>query len=241
MNPTAGTVKKELQRYADPKRAVFVAGYFKTGKGEYAEGDVFLGLRVPQVREVAKKFGTIPLGEAEKLLHSMVHEHRQAALMILVRQFAKGAPGEKKAIYDLYLKNTRHINNWDLVDGSAPAIVGGYLREKKGERKILLRLARSKSVWERRIAILSSWAFVRSKGDTRDLVAIATVLLSDTHDLIHKAVGWMLREMGKTDEKQLYSFLDKHAHIMPRTMLRYSIERLSPATRRKYLSIRAKK
>lgn len=241
MIPTASQVKKELQAHADPKRARFVAGYFKTGKGEYGEGDVFLGLTVPQTRQIAKAFAGLPLSDAENLLHSKVHEHRQTALMILTRTFAKAKPGEKKAMYDLYLKNTQFINNWDLIDGSAREIVGEYLREKKGERKVLYRLARSKSIWERRIAVISSWAFVRSDGDTKDLIAIATILLTDTHDLLHKAVGWMLREMGKKNEKQLYSFLDNYAHIMPRTMLRYSIERLSPVLRRKYLAARGKK
>lgn len=241
MTPTASQVKKELQAHADPKRALFVAGYFKTGKGEYGEGDVFLGLTVPQTRQIAKKFADLPLSEAENLLHSRVHEDRQTALMILTRKFGKALPEEKKAIYRLYLRNTRFINNWDLIDGSAREIVGEYLREKKGERKILYRFARSKSIWERRIAIIASWAFVRSDGDTKDLIAIATILLSDTHDLLHKAVGWMLREMGKYDEKQLYSFLDKYAAVMPRTMLRYSIECLNPSVRKKYLAARGKK
>lgn len=241
MTLTASHVKKELQAQADPKRALFVAGYFKTGKGEYGEGDVFLGLSVPQTRQIAKAFADLPLSEVEHLLHSKVHEHRQTALMILTHRFAKAAPEEKKVIFDLYLKNTWYINNWDLIDGSAREIVGEYLREKKGERKILYRFARSKSIWERRIAIIASWAFVRFDGETKELIAIATILLSDTHDLIHKAVGWMLREMGKVDEKQLYSFLDDYAHVMPRTMLRYSIERLSPALRKKYLSKPRKK
>ena len=241
MTHKASQVKKKIQRYADPKRALFVARYFKTGKGEYGEGDVFLGLTVPKTREIAKTFADLPLSEAEDLLHSKVHEQRQAALMILTRKFAKAGVEERKAIYELYLRNTKFINNWDLIDGSAREIVGEYLREKKGERKILYRFARSKSIWERRIAIIASWAFVRSDGDTKDLLAIATILLSDTHDLLHKAVGWMLREIGKYDEKQLYSFLDEYAAMMPRTMLRYSIERLNPAVRKKYLSARAKK
>lgn len=240
MNTTALQVASELKKYANPKRAAFVAGYFKTGEGEYGAGDVFWGLSVPHVREIARRSVGLPVEQTLILLHSPVHEQRQCALMIWVVQFAKADEKKRKQIYTLYLQNTRYINNWDLIDLTAREIVGRYLLDKPKERKILYKLAKSGGIWERRIAIISAWAFVKYNEETRDMVAISTLLLSDKHDLIHKATGWMLREMGKVDEKKLYSFLHKNASIMPQTMLRYSIERLPTELRKKYMSAKAK-
>ncbi len=212
-----------------------VARYFKTGKGEYGQGDVFIGLTVPQVRAIAKKYRDLPLGEIEKLLHNKIHEYRLTALFILMDQFRRADEAVRKTYYDFYLGNTKWINNWDLIDLSARDIIGGYLVNKPKERRILYRLAKSKSVWERRIAIIATSAFINKK-DFRDTLAIAKILLKDKHDLIHKASGWMLREAGKKDEKVLVAFLNKHYRTMPRTMLRYAIEKFDDKRRRAYLT-----
>ena len=227
-------IGKNLRAQGNPEKAKLVARYFKTGKGEYGEGDKFLGLTVPQQRAIAKKYRDLPLKDIEKLLHDKIHEYRLTALFILSDQFKRSNEKMQKVYYDFYLANTKYINNWDLIDLSARDIVGGYLINKPKERKILYTLARSKSLWERRIAILATSAFFR-KNDFRDTLAIAELLLHDEQDLIHKAVGWMLREVGKRDQKTLIAYLDKHHKTMPRTMLRYAIERFSKATRRAYL------
>lgn len=237
-----GEVVKELRLHENPEKAKIFARFFKTGKGEYGEGDTFLGLTVPQQRRIAKKYWELPLRDIEKLLHNNIHEYRLTALFILSDQFKKvlrfrsGQPAEvkQKAIYDFYLANTKYINNWDLIDLSARDIVGGYLIHKPKERKILYKLARSKSLWERRISVLATFAFLPTH-DFRDSFAIAKILLHDPHDLIHKAVGWMLREVGKRDLAKEEAFLKKHAKTMPRTMLRYAIERFSETKRRSYL------
>ena len=222
--------RRRLREFADRERAVFIQGFFKTGPGQYGEGDHFLGIRVPDVRKVAREFRSLPLADLRKLLRSKWHEDRLLALVILVDQYERG--GDRDAIYELYIASTDGINNWDLVDASAPQIVGGHLASRS--RAPLYRLAKSKSVWERRIAMLATFHFIRAN-DFEYSLAIAEMLLGDMHDLIHKAAGWMLREIGKRDRAALEKFLAKHAARMPRTMLRYAIERLSPAARRRFL------
>ena len=229
-----GDIQVDLNKQADIKKAKVYQRFFKTGKGQYGEGDKFIGLTVPQQRAIAKKYSTLSLTSVRKLLQSKIHEYRLTALMILSGKFAKADTAERTKIYNFYLKNTKYINNWDLIDLSSRDVVGAYLLDKPKERKILFKLVKSKSLWERRIAILATSAFFR-KNDFRDTLAIAELLLHDEQDLIHKAVGWMLREVGKRDQKTLIAYLDKHHKTMPRTMLRYAIERFSKATRRAYL------
>jgi 3-methyladenine DNA glycosylase AlkD len=226
-------VRRRLRAFADSGRAASVARFFKTGAGEYGEGDRFLGLQVPQLRIVEREFRSLSLRDIRSLLASPWHEERLLALVILVDQFGHGDDAQRKAIYALYMASTDRINNWDLVDASAPQIVGGYLERRS--RAPLHRLAKSKSVWERRIAIIATQHFIRL-GDFDQTLALATALLDDKHDLIHKAAGWMLREVGKRDRTRLEIFLRKNVTRMPRTMLRYAIERFPTAVRRKYLS-----
>ena len=221
------TILTDLQKLASKERAVHSARYFKTGKGEYGEGDVFAGLTVPQVREVAKKYRHSPLSEVAKLLHSPIHEYRLAALLILTYKKLS------QEVVDLYLKNTKYINNWDLVDLSSHEILGTWLLTRP--RAILYKLAKSKNIWERRIAIISTFAFLRKK-EIADSMKLAELLLHDEHDLMQKAVGWALREVGKRDEKTLVTFLAKHYKSMPRTTLRYAIEKFPPERRKKYLT-----
>jgi len=230
----ATQVKKELNKYANPQKAKISSRFFKTGKGEYGQGDVFLGISVPNQRKVAGDFKELPLSQTAKLLQSRVHEHRLTALLILVSQFQKGEEKIKKQIFDLYLKNYKYINNWDLVDLSAPKIVGAYLLEKPEKRKVLYQLACSNNLWKKRIAMLSTYTFIKNNQFT-DTLKIAEILLDDKHDLIHKAVGWMLREIGKIDQKEEELFLKKHYKTMPRTMLRYAIERFAEKKRKSYL------
>lgn len=220
------SVQTDLLKAGNKEKAKFLARYFKTGKGEYAEGDEFIGITVPVSRAIAKKYRDLPLAEIEKLLHSNIHEYRLTALIILT--------GKKlsKEIVDLYLRNTTYINNWDLVDLSSHEILGTFLLDKP--RTILYKLAKSKNIWERRIAVISTFAFLR-KNDISDSLALAEILLHDTHDLMHKAVGWMLREVGKRDEKALVGFLANHYKTMPRTMLRYAIEKFDKNKRLAYL------
>jgi len=220
------TIQKDLQKLANKERAKLLARYFKTGKGEYGEGDIFIGLTVPQVREIAKKYKDISRKEVEELLHNKIHEFRLTALIILTDKKIT------KKIVDLYLRNTKYINNWDLVDVSCHKIIGNYLLNKP--RKILYDLAKSKNIWERRIAVISTFAFIRNN-EIADSLALAKMLLCDPHDLMHKAVGWMLREVGKKDEKALVDFLAKYYKTMPRTMLRYAIEKFNTTVRQKYL------
>lgn len=226
----------EIKKLKNPERAKHSLRFFKTGKGEYGEGDVFYGLTNPVCRSLSKKYKEMSFGEAETLLHSKIHEERLIALLILVEQFKKGDSKIKKQIYDLYLKNTRYINNWDLVDLSAHKIVGEYLLGKNID--ILVKLAESNDLWKKRIAIISTFAFI-GKEDFKPTLNIAEILLKDKHDLIHKAVGWGLREVGKrVSEKEETKFLEKHAEYMPRTMLRYAIERFDEKKRRKFLQIK---
>lgn len=226
MNGNIARIQREIQSSANRGKAKFLARYFKTGKGEYGEGDVFLGLTVPQVRAIAKKHKDISLKDVEKLLQSPIHEYRLTALIILTE---KALTHE---IVDLYLRNTKYINNWDLVDLSSHEILGTWLLNKS--RNMLYKLAKSKNIWERRIAIISTFTFLKEK-QLSDSLNLAEILLQDEHDLMHKAVGWALREVGKRDEKALTDFLDKHHKTMPRTTLRYAIERFSEAKRKQYL------
>lgn len=229
---SAAKVKKELKLLANPEKAKLFLRFFKTGKGEYGEGDVFLGLTVPQQRGVVKKYRDLALEEAEKLLQSKIHEHRLVALLILVEKYQKGEERLKKEIFDLYLRNTKGINNWDLVDLSAPKIVGPWLLDK--DRSLLYKLVRSKNLWERRIGVMATFAFIR-ENQFEDNLKIAEMLLDDKHDLIHKAVGWMLREIGKRDQGKEEAFLQKHGKRMPRTMLRYAIEKFPEKKRQFFL------
>lgn len=232
MSSRLQAVNTELRSLADPKRAEHTLGYFKCGPGEYGEGDLFLGIRVPDVRKLAKRFADASLSGVTELLHSEYHEARLLALFILVNRYAKADDATKKTIYDLYLANTDRINNWDLVDSSAPQIVGGWLYKR--ERSILYTLAKSDSLWERRIAVMATFFFIR-KNEFADTLAIAKLLLNDTHDLIHKAVGWMLREIGNREREAEENFLKMHYQKMPRTMLRYAIEKFPEAKRQAYL------
>ena len=230
---TSAGVRKALQRHASPARKTSMERFFKTGPGEYGEGDVFLGVTVPDQRRVARAFRGLPLAECRKLLASEVHEERLTALLILVDAYAHGSDLDKRAIVDFYLANIRRVNNWDLVDSSAAQILGDYLVDKNHAR--LRKLATSHSLWERRIAIIATFAFIHS-GEHRDTFEIALMLLEDEHDLIHKAVGWMLREVGKrVDVSLLRAFLREHARRMPRTALRYAIEHLPAGERQRFM------
>jgi 3-methyladenine DNA glycosylase AlkD len=225
-------VKAELERLSDLEHAKKLQGFFKTGKGEYGEGDVFIGVRVPDQRRIARKYRNIPLTDALELLRSGIHEHRLTALFILTEQFSRGDEEARQRIVDLYLSNTAYVNNWDLVDSSAHKILGAWLVDKP--RGVLYELARSESLWERRISIISTFAFI-AHGDLVDAIALAGALVDDGHDLIHKASGWVLREVGKKDQSVLEEFLLEHFETMPRTMLRYAIERLPEERRRLYM------
>jgi len=226
-------IRKELSQLGNLEKAKKLSGFFKTGKGQYGEGDVFLGIPVPEQRKVAKKYVDLSLNDLEELLRSRIHEHRLTALVILVFKYGKGDDFGKGEIFAFYLKNAEFVNNWDLVDLSAPTIVGDYLVNR--DRSILFELAKSRSLWERRIAVLASFEFIRNN-DFEDALGISELLLGDEHDLIHKAVGWMLREIGKRNQEVLENFLDKYCTEMPRTMLRYAIEKFDETKRKHYLA-----
>ena len=226
-------LKKELAAKADPQRALNLAWFFKTAKGQYGHGDRFIGVTVPVQRQIARRYRHLSLDEIAKLLESRIHERRFTALEILVDRYERGDVDTQRAVFDFYLKNTSRVNNWDLVDTSAPYIVGDYLLSRR--RDVLVRLAKSANLWERRIAIVATQAFIR-KGDLKDTFAIAALLLGDEHDLIHKATGWMLREAGKRSEPALLDFLSRHYSAMPRTALRYAIERLPDSHRKRILA-----
>ncbi len=232
----ASVVQEKLRTLGSPEAARLAARFFKTGPGDYGEGDVFLGIRVPVLRQLAREVRGLPMSELVLLLQSDVHEDRMLALLVLVLNVAKGDDDTRRQVYELYLAHTRHINNWDLVDASARSIVGGYLADK--DRAPLHRLAASDVLWERRIAIVATHEFI-VRHDFADTLAIAHKLLKDRHDLIHKAVGWMLREVGKRDQPVLETFLRQHGLAMPRTSLRYAIERFPEPLRREYLERRA--
>lgn len=226
-------LKKDLHKLNNPQKAKFLARYFKTGKGEYAEGDVFLGITVPEQRKIAKKYPSLNLKDLQKLLNSKIHEERLVSLMILRIKYLKAGAQKRKEIYEFYLNNTRNINNWDLIDLSSGEIVGDYLLDK--DKAILYKLAKSKSIWEKRIAMLATYPYIKS-GNFKDALKIAQILLHDRHDLIQKAVGWMLRETGKRDQKVEEEFLKKYYKMMPRTMLRYAIEKFDKKKRKFYLA-----
>jgi len=229
---TAENARIKLKSLASSTAAKLAARFFKTGPGDYGEGDTFIGINVPTLRKVSREFRALPLTEVQSLLNSPNHEERHLALMILVLQVTNCSESHLKRAFDLYLGNTRFINNWDLVDCSAPQIVGGHLMTHP--REPLVTLAKSKSLWERRIAIVATQHFIRH-GEFSETLAISQMLLTDKEDLIHKATGWMLREVGKKDQPALEGFLDQHAASMPRTMLRYAIERFPSDQRRAYL------
>jgi 3-methyladenine DNA glycosylase AlkD len=233
--PKLPELRRRLRAAANAETARNLQWFFKTGPGEYGQGDVFCGIKVPPLRKLAAEFQDLPWKAIEILLTSQIHEERSLALMILVRQFARGHAATQERLYRFYLAHTRFINNWDLVDGSAPYIVGPFLWGR--DRKQLYVLAKSPLVWERRIAILATFYFIR-RNDFSDALEISRLLVGDEHPLIHKAVGWMLREMSKRDPAVVESFLRRHHRRMPRTMLRYAIERFPPAKRRRYLGKR---
>jgi 3-methyladenine DNA glycosylase AlkD len=228
----ASDVLARLEALGDPEHARFVAGYFRTGPGEYGEGDRFLGIRIPVLRGLVREYRGLPLEQTAELLRSPWHEARLLACLLLADAYARGDAAARDAIYRLYLDSTGHINNWDLVDSSAPHVVGAHL--EAGDRTVLERLARSESLWERRIAILATQHFIR-RGDFGTTLKIAEMLVDDRHDLIHKAVGWMLREVGNRDRAAEEAFLRRHQRTMPRTMLRYAIEKFPPDLRQAYL------
>lgn len=225
-------LKKDLKKLINPGQARLLARFFKTGKGEYGEGDIFLGIKVPEQRKIALKYLGLNFADLRDLLADKIHDRRMVALLILTYRYPKASEKDKKKIYNFYLKNKKAVNNWDLTDVTCHKIVGEYLLER--DRKILYELANSKELWDRRIAIVSTAAFIRVN-DFKDTLKISKILLNDEHDLIHKAVGWMLREVGKKDKKELIKFLDRYYKKMPRTMLRYAIEKLPQEERRFYL------
>jgi len=228
-------LRKDMKNIANAEKAKLLQRFFKTGKGEYGEGDIFIGIVVPEERKIAKKYKDLNLKEIQELLNSKIHEERMIALFILVDKYKRSKQiKEKREIFEFYLKNALNINNWDLVDLSAPNIVGDFLLDKQSERQILYKIAKSNLLWEKRISILATFTFIREK-DFKDSLKIAEMLLNDKHDLIHKAVGWMLREIGKRDVDVLEDFLKKYYKNMPRTMLRYSIEKFSEDKRKRYL------
>lgn len=230
---TASIIEEQLTALSSPEKKAFLPYFFKTGKGQYGEGDKFLGVVVPDIRKVAKANKTLPFDEIDKLLNNGYHECRMCALLILTEQFKKAKKPEQKALVDFYLAHTARINNWDLVDLSAGYILGEYLADTS-DRSILYRLAESSLLWEQRIAVVATSTFIR-QGDLTDILALSEKLLHHPHDLMHKAIGWMLREAGKKDKNALLGFLDKHHKLMPRTMLRYSIEKFSPDERAYYM------
>ncbi len=226
-------VVRELAAAADPQRAANLVWFFKTGKGQYGEGDRFIGITVPVQRKIAMRYRDLALSGVKQLLASRIHEYRLVALEILVAQYERADEEQRKRIVAFYLEHTDRINNWDLVDGSAPYILGHFLLNRS--RKILDRLAGSANLWERRIAIVATFAFIRN-GEIEDTYRIAEKLLGDQHDLIWKAVGWALRETGKVSRPALLAFLGKHYGRMPRTTLRYAIERFTPEERKQMLA-----
>jgi len=230
-------LKKELQDNKDSKQAEILSRFFKTGKGEYGEGSIFLGIKVPVLRKIAKNYLDLDIKDLQNLLNNKIHTYRFVALVILVEQYKKENDKLKKKIYNFYIKNIKNINNWDLVDTSAPHIIGHYLYHQPRivAKKKLQQLALSKSLWERRVAIVSTFYFIRQNrlGET---YGISKILLKDKHDLIHKAVGWMLRESGKKNQKVLEDFLEKNIKKIPRTTLRYSIEKFTEKKRKYYLN-----
>ncbi|KUK76128.1 MAG: DNA alkylation repair enzyme superfamily [candidate division WS6 bacterium 34_10] len=243
-------ILKDLKEVSSRERAVNSSRFFKTGKGEYGEGDLFIGIRTPEIRKISKKYlGDLKLGDLDFFLHNKIHEYRLFALITLTYMYHRtgsikdcsNRKEQREKIYKYYLENKRWINNWDLVDISAPKIVGAFLQEKDGDREgkdrgILYEFVESNNLWDQRIAIVSTYTFIK-QGDFEDILKFSKLLINHEHDLIHKALGWMLREVGKKDEAVLKTFLEDYANKIPRTMLRYSIERLNEKERQKYLSM----
>jgi 3-methyladenine DNA glycosylase AlkD len=228
--------RADLRAVADPVHAKSAVAFFKTGPGEYANGDVFLGARVPDLRKIARARADLSLRDLATLLRSSFHEERLLALIVLVMQYEKGTEAERRERFGFYLEHLARVNSWDLVDASAAPIVGAQVLASR-DKRLLKRLAGSKVLWERRVAMVATYAFIRA-GESAMTFEIAKVLLRDEHDLIHKAVGWMLREVGKrVSEPALREFLDRHAPTMPRTALRYAIERLPEAERKRWLGV----
>jgi len=227
-------LKRDLRKHKDSECAKIMQGYFKTGPGEYGEGDIFLGLKVGKIRSIAKKYKDASFLTMKELLASKIHEQRVVAVIILIYKFEKADLKEKNKVYKFYLKNISGINNWDLVDISCHKIIGAYLSITDSSREILYKFAKSNNLWKKRISIITTFYFIR-KSDFKDSLKIAKILLNDKEDLIHKAVGWALREIGKKDLAVEENFLKKHYRNMPRTTLRYSIERFSEEKRQAYL------
>ncbi|MDL2223397.1 DNA alkylation repair protein [Bacteroidales bacterium OttesenSCG-928-M11] len=230
---SADFILSELISVADEDKAKHLQRFFKTGKGEYAEGDLFLGIVVPHTRDIVKRSQPLSLSEIQILLDSPYHEARLAGLLLLVKQFKKATDSDKEAMIAFFLKNAKRCNNWDLVDLSCRDLLGAYLLDKK-DRSILYKLAESDNLWEQRISIVSTWTLIKHR-QFEDTLQLAVIFLSHKHDLMHKAVGWMLREIGKKDKETLISFLDKYCRQMPRTSLRYAIEHFSPEERMYYM------
>ncbi|TAF98007.1 MAG: DNA alkylation repair protein [Cytophagia bacterium] len=224
----------DLQNKSSPERAVFVSRFFKTGKGQYGEGDIFAGISNPDARAIAKKHAQLPLTDIEKLLQNPIHEYRFVALVLLTNRFTKSNTDQRESLVACYLRNLRFVNNWDLVDTSCHKIIGPYLLNK--DRSLLYELVESSDLWTQRISIISTFHFI-SKGQFSDTLRLAAHLLPHPHDLIHKAVGWMLREVGKRDELVLEEFLGEHTRQMPRTALRYAIEKFPESKRKYYLAL----
>ncbi|KAA6347611.1 hypothetical protein EZS27_004941 [termite gut metagenome] len=237
MKSKAIEIKQELEKHMDPIKREFLPRFFKTGKGQYGEGDKFLGIIVPNIRLVAKRYKEEPFEVIALLLQSEWHECRLCALLMMVERFKKSDEKDRNSIYNFYLSQTQRINNWDLVDLSAPYIVGMHLLDKS--RDDLYRLAKSALLWEQRIAIVSTVMLIKNN-DFIDIIRLSELLLHHKHDLIQKAIGWMLREMGKKDKDLLIQFLDKHTTVMPRTMLRYSIEKFDEEERKYYMNLKAR-
>jgi 3-methyladenine DNA glycosylase AlkD len=227
-------IKSTLEQAANPNKALVLASFFKTGAGQYGEGDIFIGVPIPDIRRLCKQFfKQTTLNDVQILLNDPIHEVRMLAILLLVYSFEKADPSQQQAIYQFYLVNTARINNWDLVDNSAGQIVGAYLFDK--DRAVLYQLAHSQSLWEQRIAIIATFYFIKRQ-QFEDTFTIAELLLTHKHDLIHKAIGWMLREVGKKDRSALEAFLNTHYQTMPRTMLRYAIEKFPEPLRQHYLA-----
>jgi len=236
MREAARTLCAELDGAGDPERAEHLQRFSRTGPGEYGEGDRFLGLRVPEVRAIARRHRELSLPDLADVLASAWHEHRQAALFVLTDRYRRAAPAEREAVVAFYLEHLDAVNSWDLVDGSAPHILGAHLLDR--DRAVLYELAGSRHLWRQRVAVLATFAFIRAD-EFQDTLRLAELLRDHPHDLIHKAVGWMLREVGKRDRAAEERFLDRHAAHMPRTMLRYAIEKFEPERRRSYLQRRS--
>ncbi len=225
-------LKKELGSLANEEKSITYQRFFKTGEGDYSEGDIFLGISVPIQRQIAKKYSNLSIPKIQELIKSKIHEYRLIALLVLMEKYVNSDSKNKEDLFSFYLKNVKYVNNWDLVDISAPGIVGDFLFDK--DKKTLYELANSENLWEKRIAIVSTLNFIR-KNEFSDALTISEILLNDGHDLIHKAIGWMLREVGKKDKEKLEKFLKFHYKNLPRTTLRYAIERFTERERKKYL------